>query len=532
MLFEANDALTADAVNGNKEENNLYDSVDGQLSLVNVLPDGSSEPGATFGAPAIGLLGGYAGNLPGYSHVISTSGSRVFWSSLETTYYEGSGHEVYEEFPKDLYVRENPDRPQSPLDGQGHCSVVLDACTVLISEGGRFWTATADGSKAFFTKGDLYEYDVESGQTTDLTPGVEVQGVLGASEDGEYIYYVDSGDNLYLWHDGASTLITTLSQEDGESVGPYRLAARGPRGDWQPGLGDRTAEVTPDGRGLVFMSNQSLKAAGYPDGYPNDGYEEVYVYEAEGSQLFCASCNPSGEPPQSNEDTEAAYSGHSAAAFLPISYSDTYMPRWMSDDGNRAFFDSDEPLVPQDTNGKQDVYEWERDGAGSCEEADGCIYLLSGGTSESASWLLDASTSGDDVFMVSRAELVPGDPYSSFDLYDARVGGVQPPTAPACSGTGCQGVPPAPPIFATPASVTFAGVGNFPAASTAAGAGQGTAKPKRLTRAQKRASALKACRRKRTGKRKRAACEARAKKRYGSGKASRRDEKSASKGRI
>ena len=31
----------------------------------------------------------------------------------------------------------------------------------------------------------------------------------------------------------------------------------------------------------------------------------------------------------------------------------------------------------------------------------------------------------------------------------------------ACTGTGCQGVPPAPPIFATPSSVTFNGVGNF-----------------------------------------------------------------------
>ena len=30
-----------------------------------------------------------------------------------------------------------------------------------------------------------------------------------------------------------------------------------------------------------------------------------------------------------------------------------------------------------------------------------------------------------------------------------------------CSGTGCQGVPPAPPIFATPASATFTGVRNL-----------------------------------------------------------------------
>jgi len=34
---------------------------------------------------------------------------------------------------------------------------------------------------------------------------------------------------------------------------------------------------------------------------------------------------------------------------------------------------------------------------------------------------------------------------------------------PVCTGSGCQGVPGAPPIFSTPSSVTFNGIGNFPA---------------------------------------------------------------------
>ncbi len=507
MLFEANDALTENAVEGSRIENNLYLSVGGRLSLVNVLPDGSSEPNATFGAPPnSGESGGAKqSNFSDFSDVISADGSRVFWTQLES-----------EVTPKALYVRENPGQPQSPLEGE-RCTVPADACTVLISEGARFWTATADGSKAFFTKGDLYEYDVEDGQTIDLTPGVEVQGVIGASENGEYIYYATTADELELWHAGASTAIAQLSAADGEDVGPYSTY-RGPRGDWTPGVGTRTAEVTPDGLGVVFMSRESLPVVGFPEGYRSEGMEEVYVYEAEGGRLFCASCNPSGEPPEHNQETEAGEEqAGAAAAFLPISYSHTYAPRVISEGGGRVFFDSAEPLVAQDTNGKQDVYEWERDGVGSCGEADGCIYLLSGGTSGSASWLLDASTSGEDVFAISRAELVPGDPYEAFAVYDARVGGVQPVVAPQCTGSGCQGVPPAAPIFATPASVTFAGVGNFPVPSSTSGSvkNKPKAKARALTRAQKLTRALKACRKRPV--RARVGCEAQARKRYGAG---------------
>jgi hypothetical protein len=499
VFFEANDALTGNAAEvgheseGHYEEFNLYDSVGGLLSLVNVLPDGRTEPHAVFGAPP---FEGYAANKnpSDFSHVVSVDGSRVFWSNLES------------ERPVGLYVRENPSQPESPLNSQGDCTVAADACTVQVDRavggGGRFWTATPDGSKVFFTKGDLYEYDLENGQTTDLTPGVEVRGVIGASENGEYIYYTDSTDNLELWHAGTSTFITTLSGSDGEGEEIYANTQSGVEhfGDWDPSLARRTAEVSADGRAVVFMANESMKTEQYPNGSPNGGHEEVYVYEAEGGQLFCASCSPSGEP--------------SGSAFFPISRSATFMPNLVSDDGSRVFFDSEQPLVARDTNGKQDVYEWERDGAGSCQESDGCIYLLSGGSSGSASWLLGGSASGDDVFVISRAPLVPGSPYDSFDLYDARVGGVQPLAPPACSGTGCQGVPPAPPIFATPASVTFGGLGNFPPPVTSTGvSGKSKPKAKRSTRAQKLANALKACRK---DKHARTACERRARRRYGS----------------
>jgi hypothetical protein len=266
------------------------------------------------------------------------------------------------------------------------------------------------------------------------------------------------------------------------------------------------------------MSGLALPVVGYPKGYPTGGAIEVFAFDAGANRLFCVSCSSSGEP---------LHGG--VAAFLPISWSDTYTMRWISADGSRVFFDSAVPLVPQDTNGHGDVYEWEREGASGCPVGTGvnggCVYLLSGGTSDTESWLIGASGSGDDVFINTRAQLVPEDQNGAYDLYDARVDGVKPVSAPACTGTGCQGVPAPPPTFATPPSVTFSGVGNFPSPAPAVVKPKPKSKP--LTRAQKLAKALEACRRDKQ-KQKRMLCEARAKKRYG---VRRRFKRSRAKGR-
>lgn len=485
VLFEVNNILTLDAVEGadGEQENNLYDSIDGQLHLVNVLPSGQTEDNATFGS------------LGNFSHAISDAGNRIFWTDL----HNGS-----------LYVRENDSQPQSPIEGT-HCTVSSDACTVQVdasqgagnSGGGHFWTASANGSKVFFTDEsrltadstatagmpDLYEYNVETGGMVDLTVAgtgageqAAVEGVVGASEDGGYVYFIASGSlapgaiegqpNLYLRHDGVTKFLTL---DD----------------DIPSGIKRRTSEVAPDGHSVVFQSALSLT------GYDKKGMTEVYVYETEdGGHLFCASCSPSGEPPL-------------PGSYLPVSDGNLHADQWVSEDGTRVFFNSTQSLVAEDTNGQQDVYEWERDGAGSCQGAEGCLYLLSGGTSADSSWLLDASVSGDDAFVITRAQLAPQDQNEVFDVYDARVDGEQPLTPPQCSGSGCQGVPGAPPIFATPSSVTFEGVGNFSRTPSTAV----TRKTRALTKTQKRVRALKACSRDRL-RRKRTRCEERVKNLY------------------
>jgi hypothetical protein len=539
------------------DRSGLYDSVGGTPSAVNVLPDGDVEGDATFGAPA---LRNAADNPPDLSHVISTDGARVFWSGL------GSG--------AGLYVRENPGSPESPRDGQGRCTAPGDACTVQVdakvqgasgsSGGGRFWTASSNGSKVFFTDEsrltsdstaasgapDLYEYEVNSetggpGALRDLTVDAgepaDVQGVVGASEDGSFVYFVADGAlahdaqpqsceaqpllgestggcNLYVWHEGVVSFIAVLSSQDGVRVLPAAGdgSSSGEFGDWQPGLGHRTAAVTPDGESLVFMSGRSLtgyenKAVG-PDGPVS--VDEVFLYRF-GEGVSCASCDQSGERPSAYAD--------GAGGFLPVSWSDTYLPQWVSDDGDRVFFDSSESLAVQDSNGKQDVYEWEREGSGSCQIQGGCVYLLSRGASAHASWLLGASASGDDVFIITRAQLLVGGQSETYAVYDARVDGASPPAQAACPAGGCQLAPEVPPVFATPASSTFEGVGNFPPAPlTKAKAKSKVPAVKVPMRAQRLEGALRACAKKHG--RTRRSCEARARKRYAAKKPARRSQ--------
>jgi hypothetical protein len=513
LFFEANDDLTAgdnplrpglDAkikaeIKAGEESDFLYESVaDGVPNLVSVLPDGEVAPNATFGAPAIG---NQRRNTPDFDGVISPDGRWVYWTD------EATGT---------IFVR------------------VGGSATVQVSAGAaRYWTSAGDGRYAFYVEGgELFRYDAESGAREPLTAAdADVQGVLGASEDGEDVYAVTSsilagsgasGEgalpvkepgpeglvNLYLLpHGGSPVFIATLSAADGRDAEPMSSTSLGSNhgdefGDWQAGLGNRTAGVSADG--VAFMSNQPLPAVGFPNGYPGHA-DQVYMYQPAGNQLFCVSCSSSNAP-----------QGGGVVAFLPVSWSAAHRPEWVADGGNRVFFDSEVPLVPQDTNGRQDVYEWEHEGTGGCTSSSavngGCVYLLSGGTGEAASWFIGASESGGDVFIASRAQLTPEGDNEAFKLFDARVGGVRPVSEPFCTGTGCQGPPEPAPIFATPASVTFTGVGNFSPPTEPKLAVKSKSKAKPLTRRQKLTKALRSC--SKQPKAKRARCEARARGRF------------------
>lgn len=447
----------------------LYESTEGHVSLVNILPDGKIAPDAAFGG---GAARKPYSEQPDLSGAVSRDGSRVFWSG-------GS--------PRDVYVREDGSR------------------TVQVSAGSAtYWTASADGRYAYYIeKGELWRFDVELETREQITPeGAIARAVLGtnqAGEDGAYVYFVSTADltgeeenaekakaekgndNLYVLepdpeHPGrhVTRFIAGLTNEEGS--------------DSSRSLGERTAEISANGQSIVFESTNNLTG----HSYPSEGSEEVYEYRADEGRLFCVSCRP-----------------QASGGFLEPTASAVQMRRWVSEDGDRVFFESEAPLVEQDTNGARDVYEWEPAGAGECVETEGCIYLLSGGV-ETTAFFADASANGDDVFIATRQRLTVEDENELVDLYDARVDGARAVTPPECTGTGCQGVPAQAPIFATPSSVTFNGVGNFTAPPTVA---KPKTKSKPVIAKQKLERLLRACRKKRMGSR-RHECESKARKRY------------------
>jgi dipeptidyl aminopeptidase/acylaminoacyl peptidase len=235
---------------------------------------------------------------------------------------------------------------------------------------------------------------------------------------------------------------------------------------------EKTARVSPDGKTLLFSSQRRLSA------YENEGTPELYLYR-EGAGVSCVSCNPTGEAPGRQPRL-----GNMATSVLEPGRPAATLSRNLSADGSRVFFETTDPLVVEDTNGKAscpqvgtlqqgfsactDTYEWEAPGTGTCTAqravaGGGCIYLLSTGKGSEPAQIGDASGEGGDVFFFTRSHLVGQDEDSLVDVYDARVdgglSGQNPPPPNPCVGIeGCrsQGQMPAP-INPPP---SFSGPGN------------------------------------------------------------------------
>jgi hypothetical protein len=348
------------------------------------------------------------------------------------------------------------------------CEKLSDDSTA-VSDGEHSCTETAQGQ-------DLYSYDTGTGDLTDLTvdsnvgdeKGAAVQGVLGASDDGSYVYFAANGVlasgatagncrigssegscNLYVAHGGVVTFVASLTRSSSL---------------WVPGkfgTGEqRASRVAASGSSLLFPSRQNL--TGYDSTCGSESCHELFRYNATGEELTCVSCNPTGLPP-----TRSAGFG-TDRGFLHDSLSTPFLTRNLSADGNRAFFETEDALLPGDTNGVNDVYEWEAKGTGGCESESqngGCLALISSGTSPDPSYFADASANGDHAFFFTSQRLVPSDRDELVDIYDAGVGAglasQNESLPPPCSGIACQGAAAPAPGQPSAGSGSVSGPGNF-----------------------------------------------------------------------
>jgi DNA-binding beta-propeller fold protein YncE len=463
------------------------------VSVLHGAPVGSE---VTLGGPEA------AGESHDVNHAISTDGSLVFWTSTSAT-------------SSTLYVRDTATQETLQL------STVQKGASGAGPSKPVFQTASADGSKVFFTDtqrltpgskagnlngnegGEIRGYDLYVAELSgggapgsplaytlaDLTPegtsgetsGVAGSreetgggGVLGASEDGSYVYFAASGVlassknaegeeaargdcageeapartacNLYVRHYNGTEwmptkLVAVLSSEDMPDWGGVLF---GERGD----LGFMTSRVSPNGRYLAFMSDRSLTGYDNEDASAEAGGardEEVFLFDASSERLVCASCNPTGARPAGVLDKEGPEGGkllvdgpeiweergpseptdHWLAGSIPGwtqmgRQTALYQSRYLSNSG-RLFFNSPDHLVPAATGTKEKVYEYEPNAVGSCDSEGGCVGLISSGASEQEAAFLDASATGNDVFFLTAEQLVQQDKDTLYDVYDAHV---------------------------------------------------------------------------------------------------------------
>jgi hypothetical protein len=311
-----------------------------------------------------------------------------------------------------------------------------------VNQGVKFEGMSSDGTKVFFTTNkqmtpddtdtsiDLYMWNQETesltrisdsgsgpGNTDACTPAnnwtqkcnvvvvpvppVESLDNHMAGNTGEVYFYspeqldgargVPNKRNLYVYRDGDVKHVATLE--------PNQQITR--------------INVAPNGSHAAFITGSKLTS------YENAGFEEMYTYDPATRVIKCVSCNPNGSSPTSN--VKGSQDG-----------------RFMTDDG-RAFFSTEEALVPADANGITDVYEF----------VEGRPQLISTGTGDitgnefQPAGLVGVSADGVDAFIGTYETLVGQDENGAqLKFYDARTNGGFPfekPPAPCEAADECHG---------------------------------------------------------------------------------------------
>jgi hypothetical protein len=384
---------------------------------------------------------------------------------------------VYDRTPSGLQLASLLPGDVTPATASGFQGASKDGSTVLFSNESSLYAriddsatevvttapfetggASADGGKVFYSKeGNLYSFNTESLSTTQITLSGDAKFV-NISDDGSHVYFVSPSQldgtqgvvgepNLYVWSGGEPKFIATVEEEDLDR----EIYSGGPPFGLTQWFADAlsedllldTSRTTPNGSVFAFESTAQLTS------YANEGHREIYRYSDRDNSLVCISCSPTGQPASG----DASFSEYVAQGLSGLGGFNMDLAN-LSDDGETLFFVTSDSLLPADSNGVVDVYEWRA----------GKLSLISTGTDSQQSNLMGATPDGHDVFISTGQQLVPASQELGVPgIYDARVDGGFPAseTGPGpCVADACQGAPvPAPPLPSA-ATATFAGPGN------------------------------------------------------------------------
>ena len=459
----------------------------------------------------------YTGSSNFSHNAVSRDGNTVFFTAYPDIYgassCSGSAPPVAELFARIDNGLAGAHTVAISEPSKEDCSVCHTEASVLANA--QFVGASEDGSKVFFetrqpllgsdTSSNLYEYDfaapagarivqVSGGDATVSSPAAEDLENASplVSEDGSHVYFLANGvltrtpNGMGESAEGGAANLYVFERDAGFPAGRIAFVARlSPQdlGSWER-VGFAAADVTPDGRFLVFTSYRDLT----PD--DTSTAQQVFEYDAQTGGLVRVSIgqdgfNHNGNVPANNATIVTIFYGAYSA-------SDYWSHLSVSADGSYVFFQSIAGLTPRALDHKviEVIPEHKENGGvfppeliyanNVYEYHAGRVSLISDGqdivsiAGSSVVELLGTDASGADVFFETADRLVGQDTDSNLDIYDARVGGGFPaPVAPAsCSGEACQGQLSGAPALLSPGSEFQAG-GNPPLAAPA-----GVSKPR------------------------------------------------------
>jgi hypothetical protein len=286
------------------------------------------------------------------------------------------------------------------------------------------------------------------------------QGVLAQQPNDLGQSAVEGADNLYVYEPDPAApgqfktvFVTTLSSDDSE--------------DWSY-TDVRSAETTPpDGRFLLLVSNNRLTSDCSTcigsQVYRYDALTGSMVRASIGEDGF----NHNGTLTTATPIIRAPSYETAYAGWRPVSISNDGSYVFFQSTAGLTPNALNEVCVRERegacVNDAPNVYEYHEGQIYLISDGQDLHRISQSTTTQ----LIGASASGDDVFFTTADPLVPQDTDTQEDVYDAHVnGGFPSETAPSCQDEECQGTPSSLPGDIAPGSMTFSGPASFmPAAS-------------------------------------------------------------------